>query len=158
MATFNLIHEPWICCVRVDGQVRPVRLAEALASAHQLSEVTDESPLVVAALHRLLLAILHRNFGPPDTKTWGELWHRGCFPADRLEAYWTKWESRFDLFDDTHPFYQSATITKRDGSSTIAKLQFHLSAGHNATLADHTTDNQISAGTPPAPPAPEAYR
>ena len=146
MATFNLIHERWICCVSVDG--RPVGLAEALASADRISEITDESPLVVAALHRLLLAILHRNFGPRDTKTWGELWGRGCFPADGLEAYWTKWESRFDLFDDTHPFYQSATITKDDGPSTIATLQFHLSAGNNATLADHTTDDLAPAMRP----------
>jgi len=151
VATFNLIHEPWIRCVSVDG--RPVGLAGLLASAHRISEITDESPLVVAALHRLLLAILHRNFGPPDTKTWGELWKQRRFPSEVLDAYWTKWESRFDLFDDTHPFYQSATITERDGPGTIAKLQFHLSAGNNATLVDHTTDS-----LPPAIQPAEAAR
>jgi CRISPR system Cascade subunit CasA len=107
--TFNLVREPWIRCADLDGQVRVVGLAEAMASPHELSGVADESPLVTAALHRLLLAILHRNLGPRDTETWGDLWKQCCFPSEVLEAYWTKWESRFDLFDDTHPFYQSAS-------------------------------------------------
>jgi CRISPR system Cascade subunit CasA len=151
---FNLIREPWIRCVDLDGQVRPpVGLAEALASSHVFAGIVDESPLVMAALHRLLLAILHRNLGPRDSETWGDLWKQRRFPSDVLEAYWTKWESHFDLFDDTHPFYQSATITERDGPGTIAKLQFHRSAGNNATLVDHTTDD-----LPPAMQPAEAAR
>ena len=146
MAIFNLIREPWICCVSVDG--RPVGLAEALASAPRISEITDESPLVVAALPRLLLAILHRNFGPRDSEAWGDLWKRRRFPSEVLEAYWEKWESRFDLFDDTHPFYQSATITERDGPRTTGIIEFHRSSGGNATLADHTTDDQSPVMTP----------
>ena len=151
--TFNLIREPWIRCVNSDGHARVVGLAEALASSQVFAEIVDESPLVIVALHRLLLAILHRNLGPRDTETWGHLWKQGRFPSEVLEAYWTKWESRFDLFDDTHPFYQSATITERDGPSTIAKLQFHRSAGNNPTLVDHTTDD-----LPPAMQPAEAAR
>lgn len=143
--TFNLVREPWIRCVGLD---RPVGLAEALASAHELAEIVDESPLVVAALHRLLLAILHRNLGPRDTETWGGLWRQRRFPAEVLEAYWTKWESRFNLFDDTHPFYQSASITKRDEPRTTAILEFHRSSGGNATLADHTTDDRSPVMSP----------
>ena len=146
--TFNLIREPWIRCVDLDGQVRVVGLADALASSHELAEIVDESPLVVAALHRLLLAILHRNFGPRDTETWGGLWKQRRFPSEVLQAYWTKWESRFDLFDDAHPFYQSATITERDGSSTTGILEFHRSSGGNATLADHATDDRSPVMTP----------
>jgi len=151
--TFNLIRERWICCVGLDGQVRPVGLAEALASCHEISAITDESPLVVASLHRLLLAILHRNVGPKDTEVWGELWRQGCFPADVLEAYWTRWESHFDLFHETRPFYQSATITEKDEPRTTGILEFHRSSGNNATLADHTTDDR-----PPAMTAAEAAR
>ena len=151
MPKFSLICEPWIRCSDLNGQVRAVGLAECLASSQDFSEIVDESPLVVAALHRLLLAVLHRNFGPRDTEAWGDLWKRHHFHA--LDAYWTKWESRFNLFDDVHPFYQSATITEGDGPGTIAKLQFHRSAGNNATLVDHTTDDR-----PPAMQAAEAAR
>ena len=143
MLTFNLIREPWICCVGLAGPVPPVGLADVLASSREISAITDESPLVVASLHRLLLAILHRNFGPRDTETWGELWRKGCFPADVLEAYWTRWESHFDLFHDTHPFYQSAAITEKDKPRSTGILEFHRSSGNNATLADHTTDKRL---------------
>jgi CRISPR system Cascade subunit CasA len=146
--TFNLIHELWIRCVRLDGQARDVGLADVLASAHEISEITDESPLVAAALHRLLLAILHRNLGPRDTETWGQLWRQGSFSAKELEAYWTRWESHFDLFHDSHPFYQSATITESDGPRSAGILEFHRSSGNNATLADHTTDERSPAMTP----------
>ena len=146
--TFNLIREPWIRCVDLDGQVRVVGLADALASAHKLAEITDESPLVIAALHRLLLAILHRNLGPPDTETWGNLWKQDRFPSELLEAYWTTWESRFNLFDDIYPFYQSASISVNDEPRTTAILEFHRSSGGNATLADHTTDDRSPVMSP----------
>jgi CRISPR system Cascade subunit CasA len=146
--TFNLIREPWIGCVRLDGKVHSVGLAEALASAHEISGITDESPLVVAALHRLMLAILHRNLGPRDTETWGALWRQGCLATDVLELYWMKWESRFDLFSDVQPFYQSASITTSDEPRTMSILEFHRSAGNNATLADHTTDDRSPGMTP----------
>jgi len=146
--TFNLIREPWIRCVDLDGQVRVVGLADALASAHKLAEITDESPLVIAALHRLLLAILHRNLGPPDTETWGNLWKQDRFPSELLEAYWTTWESRFNLFDDIYPFYQSASISVNDEPRTTAILEFHRSSGGNAALADHTTDDRSPVMSP----------
>ena len=148
MLTFNLIREPWICCVALDGQTRSVGLAEALASSQEIAEITDESPLVIASLHRLLLAILHRNIGPPDTETWGRLWRQGCFPPALLDTYWTKWESHFDLFHDTQPFYQSAAITESDEPRTTGILEFHRSSGNNATLVDHTTDDRSPVMTP----------
>jgi CRISPR system Cascade subunit CasA len=140
--TFNLVREPWIRCVDLGGQIRVVGLTEALASSHVFAEIVDESPLVMAALHRLLLAILHRNLGPRDTKAWGCLWKQRSFPPEVLEAYWTKWESRFDLFDETYPFYQSASISLNDEPRTVSTLEFHRSSGNNATLADHTTDDR----------------
>lgn len=148
MPEFNLIREPWICCVDRHGQVRAAGLAELFASSHDISEIADESPLVVAALHRLILAIVHRNFGPRNTEAWGELWRLGRFSAGVLEAYWEKWEPCFDLFDDTHPFYQSASITECDEPRTAGVLEFQRSSGINATLADHTTDHRSPAMTP----------
>ncbi|HNY40729.1 MAG TPA: type I-E CRISPR-associated protein Cse1/CasA [Bryobacteraceae bacterium] len=148
MLTFNLIQEPWIRCLNLDGQVRSVGLADALASAQGISEITDDSPLVVAALHRLLLAILHRNLGPRDSDAWGEMWRRGYFPSDVLHSYWEKWGKRFDLFDETYPFYQLSSITETDEPRTTGILEFHRSSGNNATLADHTTDARTQGMSP----------
>ena len=144
MLNFNLVREKWIPCLLPNGTVQSYGLAEVLSRAHEITEITDESPLVVASLHRLLLAIVHRIFGPNDTEAWGALWQAGCFPAEPLNAYWEKWEHRFNLLDETAPFYQSAAITEADDPKRTNILEFQRSAGNNATLFDHTTDDSCS--------------
>jgi CRISPR system Cascade subunit CasA len=73
---FNLIDEPWIPCIPLQGDGTPqlFSLRETLTRAHELCEIYSDSPLTIAALHRLLLAILHDVFGPKDTEAWKELW------------------------------------------------------------------------------------
>lgn len=62
--SFNLIDEPWIPCIRLDGKPDELSLRAVFAQAHQLREIRGDSPLETASLHRLLLAVLHRVFGP----------------------------------------------------------------------------------------------
>jgi CRISPR system Cascade subunit CasA len=113
-ASFNLVDEPWIPCVTPDGQVVHRGILAALTIASQDVEIRDESPLVTVALHRLLLAILHRVFGPRTPTEWGKLWNNGTgnFDEAKLRAYLTapKVHCRFDLFHTTHPFYQRADL------------------------------------------------
>lgn len=104
--SFCLISEPWIPCERLDGSRVELGLSETLTRAHHLRAVADSSPLVTAALHRLLLAILHRCFGPPDIETWKELYQGKRFPVEGVEGYLHKWRHRFDLFHPERPFYQ----------------------------------------------------
>ena len=68
--SFNLIDGEWIPCIMLDGTTREFGLLETLARAHEVEEVFDPSPLITASLHRLLLAILHRNFGPASIQEW----------------------------------------------------------------------------------------
>ena len=106
--SFDLITQPWVPCV--DGEGRPLELglAETLARSHELRELEGESPLVTAALHRLLLAVLHRVFGPAGYESWRALWEAEQFDAAALDAYFDRWRDRFDLFHPTRPFYQAA--------------------------------------------------
>lgn len=145
MPTFNLVREPWICCVDRGGAVVTVGLAELLRRSHELVEIVDASPLVVAALHRLVLAVLHRNLGPRDADEWEVLWKAGQLPEDVFAAYWEKWSHRFDLFDAEYPFYQAGYITLADEARSVSKLIFHLSSGNNATLVDHSVDERPDA-------------
>lgn len=108
MAAFDLLHEGWIPCVLTDEVVpRRLGLRETLARAPAIREIAHPSPMVTVALHRLLLAILHRNFGPRDTATWQALRERGAWDITLLDAYFTRWQDRFDLFGVAHPFYQT---------------------------------------------------
>lgn len=72
--SFNLVEEPWIPCVDKNGATIELNLRELFAQAHQLRTIAGDSPPVTAALHRFLLAILHRVFGPADEDVWVDLW------------------------------------------------------------------------------------
>ncbi len=136
---FNLLDEPFIPAYGPNGR-RDYSLREALLAAHDLQEVRDASPIVTVALHRLILAILHRNYGPKGPKQWQGLWEAGRFPAGPLGDYFARWRSRFDLFDPARPFFQDPTFRAREPGG-INQLVRELSRGHNATLFDHTSEN-----------------
>src|SRR5688572_1146322 len=105
---FNLIDEPWLPSIRLDGMPVELSLWETLREAPRLRELQGETPLVTAALYRPLLAILHRVFGPHRRREWQQLWQAGQWDETALEAYFRQWRSRFDLFEAEHPFYQIA--------------------------------------------------
>ncbi len=135
--SFDLAREPWIPCRMLAGAPRQLGLRAALCSAHDVREVFDPSPLVTVALHRLLLAILHRNFGPKGKEEWGALWRAGSFDARTLDRYFEKWADRFDLLHPERPFCQEATLDL-DKAGPSSWLCFQRSNG--ATLFDHRVE------------------
>jgi CRISPR system Cascade subunit CasA len=137
---FNLTTEPWIPCVMAGGSSAELSLVGALARAHQISELFDQSPLVTVALHRLLLAILHRNFGPASTGEWFQLWRQGRWNEEKLGAYFTQWHDRFELFHPERPFYQVAEIADA-GRQPVSSLFQELATGNNTTLFDHSCED-----------------
>ncbi len=146
MASFNLIDEPWIPCLGRDGAPVRMGLRDTLGKAHTLHELSGESPLVTAALYRLLLAVLHRVFGPDGYDAWYDLWRSGYFDEARVTNYLDKWRHRFDLFDASYPFYQAAD--ERVSPKPVNSLILELAFGNKATLFDHTTDAVGVALTP----------
>lgn len=113
-ASFNLTEQPWIPCEQADGTTVELSTREALVRAHELRGIADESPLVVAVLHRHLLAILHRSYaGPRTMKEWAEIAHAKSFDASRVEAYLSRVRDRMDLLHPTHPFAQTRGLVER---------------------------------------------
>ena len=145
MATFNLIDEPWIPCTMLDGTRRSLGLRETLTQAQDVGELGGDSPLEVASLHRLLLAVLHRNFDIGDSQQWGILWESGAFDSGVINGYFEKWRGRFDLFDGERPFYQVAGLDLTKGGSS-ARLFFHQD--NNATLFTHVATADPPSLTP----------
>ena len=82
--------------------------------AHEWREIRGDTPLETASLHRLLLAVLHRVFGPKSTRAWKSLWGREQFDRGMLDEYLhqPKIHQRFDLFDSEKPFYQPRQTPK----------------------------------------------
>jgi CRISPR system Cascade subunit CasA len=112
--SFDLTREPWIPCERADGTRVELSLRDVLLQAHELRAVHDGSPLVTAALHRILIAIAHRAVdGPKDEAAWRALWQARRFDPGSVDAYLVKWRHRFDVFDEKRPFMQSTGMTAK---------------------------------------------
>ena len=129
----------------LDGTQRWLGLREVLTQAQDVGELGGDSPLELAALHRLLLAVLHRNFDIGDEQEWGALWESGGFDPGVIDDYFEQWRGRFDLFDEVRPFYQVAGLDLTKGSSS-ARLFFH--PDNNATLFTHVATSDPPCLTP----------
>lgn len=138
MTSFDLLTEPWIPVVGIYGETRFVGLEDAFLRAHTIRRVNGEAPTMTAALHRLLLAVFHRAYGPPNEAGWGELWAAEKLPTDPLRAYLDRYRHRFDLFHPQLPFMQCADLASLT-HATAAKLVPYRAVGNNVTLFDHTT-------------------
>ena len=97
--SFNLVEEKWIRCQLRDGTFEEIGLYEILARAHEIKTLVSDFSMEKVALFRLLLAVLHRNFGPQTTREWQDLWKKKKFDKEKLESYFEKWHDRFNLFD-----------------------------------------------------------
>jgi CRISPR system Cascade subunit CasA len=151
MPEFNLVDQPWIPCLLSEGgKLQELSLRDTLTGAHEIRELFDDSPLVTVSLHRLPLAILHRNFGPASFREWKELWQRCQWDSGKLNRYLDEWKHRFNLFDKERPFYQVLRMQNAKGKDVelhpVALLAHEAAAGNNATLFDHSFEE-----------APEAY-
>lgn len=119
---FFLTTEPWIPCLTLAGGKVELGLRDTLARAHELRGVHDASPLVTLTLHRLLLAVLHRVFGPRDLDAYIGLCERGSFDAAKLDAYFGDHRARFDLLDRDRPFYQTRGLPREYEPDGLSRL------------------------------------
>ena len=141
--SFNLVDQPWIPCLQRNGEVIELSLRDLFAKAHELVNLAADSPMENAALYRFLLAILHRNFGPANSKQWQALWQAETFPLDTINEYLTEWHERFDLFSATHPFYQSvediqfrsSLVDFRHGTGFTPNTHFNHDATKDTVLS-----------------------
>ena len=140
VASFDLLAQPWIPTIGIDGRRRPLGIEDVLVNAHTIRRIVADAPTTTAALHRLLLAFFHRVYGPPSEAAWGELWAAERLPVEPLRTYLNRNDhrQRFDLFDPRMPFMQCAGLASLT-PATAAKLVPYRAVGNNVTLFDHTT-------------------
>lgn len=142
---FNLIDEKWLPCQMLDGKFEEFGLSGLLIRSTDIKTLISDFSMEKVAVVRLLLAILHRNFGPTSTKHWMEIWNAGRFDGDVLGKYFTRWKDRFNLFDEKYPFFQSINLdveTRPLNGFSFHLATYHLASGNNATLWDHHTSNE----------------
>lgn len=154
MSRFNLIDEKWIPVRFTDGTRDELGISDVLLRSREIAVIEDPSPLVVAGLHRFLLAVLYRALeGPTDIDKARDLFRDGL-PGERITAYLEKWRERFWLFDERYPFFQVPDYEpKQENGQTQWKPWTALAAEHNADnskiLFDHVDNTEpgyISSG------------
>ncbi len=145
MPSFDLVDDPWIPCLMIGGGLRELSLRAVLTRPQEIHEVVDPAPTVTVALHRLLLAILHRAFaGPRDAERWREIWEAGTWDTRAVSGYLDRWRHRFDLFARDRPFYQSREVDLKY-AAPITKLTHELASPVNSvSLFDHTVPDRAS--------------
>ncbi len=147
MSQFNLIDEKWIPVRFSDGTRDELGIRDTLLRAKEIKAIEDQSPLVVAALHRFLLAVLYRALeGPTDIQQAKMLFKQGV-PHEKITAYLEKWRSRFWLFDEKYPFGQNPNIP-RDRVEPWTKLTVEYNATSNKVLFDHTNTKKPGTREP----------
>ena len=136
MFSLDLTREPWIPCATDDG-VRQFSLSDVLTEAHNIREIIGETPPVTIALHRLLLAVIHRTYrGPKDAHAWADMYEAGKFDAEKIRSYFAAHPDRFDLFHEKYPFYQTASMRNYVSEERMGHL--YLEVKSNSTLFNHS--------------------
>lgn len=139
MSRFNLIDEKWIPVRFLDGTRDELGIRETLLRSREIAAIEDPSPLVVAALHRFLLAVLYRALeGPTDIDKAKDLFTTGL-PGAKITAYLEKWRDRFWLFDKKYPFGQIPTFEPKKWRAWTA-LAVEYNADTAKVLFDHTNE------------------
>jgi len=137
MGQYNLIDEQWIPVRDLEGNRKELGIRDVLLTAENLSVIEDPSPLVTAAIHRFLLAVLYRALrGPCDIDEAKKLFTEGL-PKDKIRAYLNEWKDRFWLFDEKYPFGQNPNIPESE-VEPWTKLTVEYNSTSNKVLFDHT--------------------
>lgn len=147
MSRFNLIDEKWIPVRFPDGTYDELGIRDTLLRSGEIAAIEDPSPLVVAALHRFLLAVLYRALEGPTDIDQAKILFKAGLPAEKITTYLEKWRTRFWLFDEKYPFGQISTFKPKKWRSWTS-----LAVEHNADTAkvlfDHTNEAEPSSISP----------
>ena len=139
---FNLLEEPWIIAIDLEGGTESYSLIDIFTKAHMLKSLAGEMPAQDVAIMRLLLAILYSVYPyvdddgvplPADLDViqfWNDLWSRGVFCIDTISNYLAKFHDKFWLFHPERPFWQVSGM-KNGTSYKASKLQGEMSESNN---------------------------
>lgn len=144
--SYNLIDQPFLPLVDLQGKPCLVGIRQTLLEAQHFNRISASFPQTNAAIYRVLLAILHRVFGPKDVDEWQMLWQHKHFDPQPVEQYLSQWHERFDLFAPDHPFFQNR---HPDVELKPANALLFLTSGGDAdTLFEHSLETDNKALSP----------
>lgn len=120
---YNIIYEPWIDVIYLDGKKGSIGIRQAFQEAQQIREIEApifhgyRSYLNEMLIVRLLSNIIMAAFMSKDHEAMRDSYilklitdSKSLYENDYISQYLADYESRFDIFDDKHPFMQDVTL------------------------------------------------
>lgn len=147
MSRYNLIDEAWMPLRTLGGKRVEWGLRDTLLRAAEIAVIEDPSPLVVASLHRFLLAVLYRALEGPADIDQANAWFRNGIPSEQVDAYLERWRERFWLFDEQYAFFQTPVFTPKKEWRAWTALAAEHNADNAKVLFDHINVNDAGAIT-----------
>jgi CRISPR system Cascade subunit CasA len=139
VTTFNLVDECWIPVIKNDWQQAEISLVELFQTWETVREIQADNPPTTLAIHRFLLAILHRAYqGPKNVDHWEEI---QLDNGKGAIAYLEQWRDRFELLHPEHPFMQDAGITKEYAGDVYLAHVLHGNNTSTVFCHDHQWSN-----------------
>jgi len=111
MKSFDVLKQPWIPVVRLDGSSDELGIIPCLGQAHELREIRDPAPIIEFGLYRLMVAfvldaLILSDQRPEDPLDLKSLIDEGRFDLDMIKTYIEHCGDVFDLFHPERPFLQ----------------------------------------------------
>ena len=107
---FDVIAQPWIPVVDLQGERKELGILDVLTHAHELKRIQDSSPLVEYSVYRFLIVFLMDAFRPETEEDLQDYLSEEQFDPEVLNTYIAQCRAEgvsFDLFDEKRPFMQS---------------------------------------------------
>lgn len=146
MAVFDVLREPWIPALRMDGSPVSLGILDLLEQAHELKALGSESPLENYSIFRLLTAFLMDAYTPEYIDDRRQILESGHFDPAVLQRYVEQCVAEgdsFNLFDEKRPFMQARYDEKYDKKTVpVAVLVHALPAGNNHIHFDHRLSSE----------------
>lgn len=146
-ASFNVLTEPWIPVIDLEGTRKELGILSCLAMAHELKEIRDPSPMIEFGLYRLLVAfvldcLILEGKRPEVTEDLQVLLQADKFDSKALEKYAADCGEVFDLFHPTRPFLQ--TPMEKAKSKPLSGLYPVTPSGTSAGHWHHQHEEDFS--------------
>ncbi len=139
----NLVSDPWISVLMVDGKHRAISLREAFDDADRIADLAL-NPCQRIAVMRLLICVTQAALdGPAHDSDWSACRSR---LRDAALGYLDHWRYRFELFGPG-AFLQVEKLTT-EANALADKLDLTAACGNNPTLFDHAA---APSGRVPSP-------
>ncbi|MBA7527501.1 CRISPR-associated protein CasA/Cse1 [subsurface metagenome] len=143
--SFNLLDDPWIPCILKSKELQILSIKEVLLNSSTIEDISSENPLINISIYRLLLAILHRNFGPKNLTEWIKIYEAKKWDQLIIDNYFKIWFHKFELFNEPEYRFYQIQVPEISKKTPITVLNHALSSGNNTALFDHTWDSEISS-------------